>query len=876
MSTPLYRYMKERGSTFYAFPSSSMHKNPKFSKFTLLNIPNKIEDIRFDFEKENFNGTPFQIYTDDNNPVPKFSDQLIESLRNYVANHDTIMRDSKINTQEGFYNVEEKQTPSEVIFWKWLKKMGAIEFEPAEHKIDWDKNHPDFDNPNSDTISNTDYFRKYLWKEREPKEYAIQYIEYQHDPSDINNNIARLIVSYPARLKVGDKIILSGNIGTELTPDIEYEIIQFDENEDNSRDIYIKDSNITVDVTDPTGSLILSYSKVVQYIGEINAVSEVRTATKDETEILAYIPHQAGSTPSVLFTSKVDTNYYPNVELPILPEQIQTEIRGAEKLESPIRKYPNNFPGLYFGQFDTPNKTYLASDGDKIRYSGEYFGILRNNNIGLSEEDYVELLSEFDDTNLDGINIDFDLEHYLKMSFTDEQVGYNFDEFNQVIINGQEPQSFEYNAILWYYEIEGDNEDDTNLYTNLYGITFLNNPDNDDDSDGTYITPYKKLINNDEHDGLSYKHVLNISTSIDNDTSTMSFDPTTVHNTFGFDLYQNIMSNVAKLNESFINIINEFLRINSDMNNIKSIVYSQVDINELKFKIQNLEELLRLYERYQFVDTESVKVISDYSGVYPTLSFQINHVEYANIYNITMQDIYDYKVANNENYLIEIPNTNKVLARITNNDTTNFGELGIVLEKDLNYKQSLEVSIDADGAFFSNEFRIYIKVLNTDTTEYEDVELLDNIFLPTDIADNTPNNVVYSTAYYNDTHTSHSVHQIQVSGDTINDFDKTAVYTTGKNNFGKLNYDEQVLIDNFKVVDDNGNIKDFTGVYSINQTPQYHNDEYFVIDLVSLGYTLISNPTIRIIKGYNIKITRVNDDNTALLSDKYLIEKTYI
>jgi hypothetical protein len=145
MATPLYRFMKEKGSTFYAFPSSSMHKNPKFSKFVLLHIPNKIEDIRFDFEKENLNGTPFKFYTDGINPVTKYSDQLIESLRNYVANHDTTMRDSKTNSTSGFYNIEEKQTASEIIFWKWLKKMRAIDFEVAKHNVDWNKNFPDFD-----------------------------------------------------------------------------------------------------------------------------------------------------------------------------------------------------------------------------------------------------------------------------------------------------------------------------------------------------------------------------------------------------------------------------------------------------------------------------------------------------------------------------------------------------------------------------------------------------------------------------------------------------------------------------------------------------------------------------------------------------------
>lgn len=874
MSTPLYRYMKERGSTFYAFPSSSMHKDPKFSKFVLLNIPNKIEDERLDFEKENFNGTPFEIYTDDNNPVQNYSEQLIESLRNYVANHDATMRNSKLNNQQGFYNINEKQTPSEIIFWKWLKKMNAISFEVCEHKIDWDKNNPDFENPNADTVSNTDYFRKYLWKEREIKSYAIEYIEYQGVVTGVSNNTVRLNISYPARFKVGEKIILTGDVGTELSINTEYEILKFDENGDNTRDIYIEDTNVNVDVYNPSGEVSLSYHKVVQYVGEINAISDVRTSTKDETEVIAYIPHHAGSTPSILFTSRFDTNYYPGIELPILPEQIQTEILGAEKLESPIRQNPNDYPGLYYGQFDTSNKTYLASDGDKLRYSGDYFGINRNNNIGLSEDDHIELLSEFNEDNLDGINIDFDLNHYLKMTFSDDQVGFNFDEFNQAIINDIEPQDFEYNAVLWYYEVDSDTENDTNTYTNLYGITFLNNPDNDDDLDNTRITPYKKLVNNDEHDGLSYKHVLNVSTSIDNDTSTLSFDPTSVSNTFGFDLYQNVMSNMSKLNESFINIINEFLRINTEMNDIKSVVYSQVDINEIKIKLQNLEDLLRLYEKYQFVDTESVSILTDYSGSYPTLSFNINHIEYANMYNLTSTDINNYYISNNSIYPITVPNSNKLLINIINDDTTSYSNLGIILSKNLKYKQVIDINISADNAYYSKEFKIYVNETN-DLNEEVETELINNIFLPSDIGYKSVDTIIYNTAYYNNNSIEQNVHSIDISGYTINDNDLTVINTVGKNIFGNSTYNQKVFIDNFKVLNNSNNeIIDLSDIYYINQSN--YNDDYFLLDLETVGYTLLSNPVIRIIKNYKIRITKISEDDTLPINERYLIEKTYI
>lgn len=91
---------------------------------------------------------------------------------------------------------------------------------------------------------------------------------------------------------------------------------------------------------------------------------------------------------------------------------------------------------------------------------------------------------------------------------------------------------------------------------------------------------------------------------MDNDTSSLAFDPLTLNNTFGFDLYNNLMSNVAKLNESFVDIINEFVRMNTELNDVKSLVYSQVDMDLIKSKLKNMEDLLKLYSTYQFVSPD--------------------------------------------------------------------------------------------------------------------------------------------------------------------------------------------------------------------------------------------------------------------------------
>jgi len=868
MSTPLYKRMKDKGSTFYAFPLTSMHPNPKFTKFTLLNIPNKIENKRLDFEYEDFNGITFDIYTDTLDPVAPYQDSLIESLRNYVANHDTIERDSRISTTKDFYNIDERQTPTEIIFWKWLRKLKVIDFEVAHHAVDWDKNMDDFENPNADTLTNTDYFRKLLWTERQVVEYGMETID------SGGGSIAMVTISFAANFRVGDEVIFDGNgLGTDIITGQTYTLTQVDEVSATETIIYFVQQINTV-VNDPIGSVKLNYSKVVQYIGEINAMSDVQTARKDETEVTAYIPHQAGSSPTVLFSTRDDQNYYPGLELPIMPSQIQTEIKGAENLDSPIRQNPGDYPGWYYGQFDTIGKTYMASSGDKIRYSGDYYGVLRNNNVGISDDNFTFLMSEFDSTNLDGINMDFNLEHYLKMSITDEQVGFNFDEFNQLTIDGQEPQDFEYNAILWYYELDGNDVNDENIYTNLYGITLLNNPKNNE-TDPTYIEAYQKLVSNDEHDGLSYIHTLNLSTSVDNDTSSMSFDPLAINNTFGFDLYSNVMANVAKLNESFTNIITTFTNINEDLNDMKSIIYTQTDIDLIKSKLKNLEELLKLYEQYQFVDSETVSITTNFGGVYPTISFNIKNVEYSDIVNINTSDIFNYKVATGNEFNVEVPDSNKLLVRVTNNDITNYSTMGILLDKDLAFKQSAELYFDSASGYYSNNLLISINYDNDNVGGVVKTTLIDNFYVPTDIGDYIPGDITYNKSYYNDTYVSHNINLLNTEG--TEPLIYTILYPTEQNVMGSATYQEKVYMESFKFVDDlSGELIDLSGMYEVGTTEADFNQVSFKILLNTYDMTSVGIPKVYLPKAIKFIITRVDESNTSSIEDRYLIQKIYL
>jgi hypothetical protein len=144
VSTPLYKSLKQNGTTFYAFPGAtedislsfqSDNQKMYFSKFVLLNIPKQItqgnailnnDPVRLDFE-DVFPGPQSSVPSNEIRTLSpsqpgNFKDQLIQSLRNYVANHEVVIKNSKIGPNDYFYDNTQLPTVSEQVFWKWAKK----------------------------------------------------------------------------------------------------------------------------------------------------------------------------------------------------------------------------------------------------------------------------------------------------------------------------------------------------------------------------------------------------------------------------------------------------------------------------------------------------------------------------------------------------------------------------------------------------------------------------------------------------------------------------------------------------------------------------------------------------------------------------------
>ena len=889
-STPLFKSLKSAGTSFYAFPGaaediSAAYQNSNykmyFSKFALLNLP-----------KQDLVGTQSKIYFDfgtfsksvNATPPTSFGDQVVESLRNYVANQEVVIRESRKNNTQYYYDTNALETTTEKIFFKWCKSLNVIDFEPAIPDDEYFSNISEFQRNN---LNDVEYFQEYLWKERE----VIAWDSIYYDGS---TGLTEIEFTGNTNFKVGDKvriynvsnsIIYNGGLaGSNSDQGIISTISNIVPSGATQGQI------ITVDIItnnfsrtmETTGQVELVYNRLVQYIGEVSGISNVQEANRSYTEVYAHVPDHTGQTPDILFRTMTDVNYKPSLTFPILPSQYQPEIIGAELFNSPIVSTPQNYPGSYFAQFDTLDFTYETATGDSLRRSGNYYGVKGDINVPV-----------IDGSTIDGINLDFDSSHYVKMNIYN-QVLTNFDQFNALEVNNLPPSDFEFNAILWYYTVQKKDTNGTTITkSNLYGISFLDNPENNTvDSDNKLKFPvYKKLVSNGQQDGTSYAFSLNLNFNISNDNPQQSYNPEAINSLFSMNLFNQAMSRLSSTNDSFLNLISEQGAIKEEVDYLKQMFYTQTDLNTINAKISNLENLLRLYSTMQIISNESIGV-SNNPGTPTTISLYNRETSYDRIDTIKTTDLYkidgiipmNMTVVDNKNFLLVVNNNDNVDINMPNDD-----RLTIVLDRDLSYKQSFEVYINGDSNASQNKkLDIYINsnvpsTTSTTSTVVSEVLLIGNIDLPVFFNSTTqlPNSAYLWKDFNFDIDFSQTIQynvgdilEVPLSGNT-----------TIINN--SIKQGDTFVLNNFYV--GTSSIFDFSGQYKVDSvggsTSSYiYLDATSNTDLVayctasSLPFyihatssTLLSNtPYFSLNKGKKIKVTRISDSDVSL-SEKYNI-----
>lgn len=913
-STPLYKSLKSKGTTTYVFPSaaediSAAYNNSNykmyFSKFALLNFP-----------KQNLVSSKGKVVMDFDNtfhhssnaiPASTFKEQIVESLRNYVANQEVVIKESRLNTKEYFYDTNVLSTISEKVFFKWAKNVNLIDFEPATPSDEYFNNLTAFQR---NSLTDDEYFPEYLWRERKINSYTITgYCEYN------NEAILGLIISKTTNLRVGDFINLSNveddtlkNIpqlkGCDTSDGVNIKIYGIITNSDGSQIIALSNTSYNSDTVNVNaGDVHLIYNRFVQYIGEITGISNVQEANRNYTEVYAHIPDSGGSTPDILYRTTYDDNYAPNLSFPIIASQIQPEIMGAESFTSPIVSSPQSYPGSYYAQFDTADYEYDVATGDELRRSGKYFGI---------KGDINNYQYTYDDSNrstIDGISMDFDYSHYVRMNLAKKIIN-TFDEFNELEINNEPPKDFEFNAILWYYTVEKTESDGTTSTSyNLYGISFFDNPDNNEISgeEGVRFPVYKKLVATDEHDGTSYAFSLNLNFNIINDNPQPTYNPEAINSLFSMNLFNTAMSRLASTNDSFIKMLTNYNNLVDDISDLKQMIYTTTDINTINAKITNLESLLKMYSTMQISDTNSIKVTTSngtpaYMSLYSITPHYdiINTVKTSDMYSSTNIISYNVDVPENRSFMINVINNDTTNINITNNDN-----LKILLNTELNLYQVADFHIDADTSATQNKkLDICINITDTYNATTEAI-LLGDIDLPIycySTYDNSGNTIVSMNSAYSQTRFPFT---IDLSKDILYDTSTgyLKLYLSGNYNIMKNSVNiGDVLVLNDLFINYSNVVYDFSSQYMIaNITTNDTNSEFVVYLDINSNEALVNfcsdandlnknylhhvtddgnvYPELNTIpyfgfnKGIDIRVICINTNTSLNIADRYVIEK---
>lgn len=720
MITPTYKPLKQNGTTLYVFPSVSEDKNFEtqtenyrmyLSHFVLVNFPKQVIGKTFDIENTfEQNGTSIT--------PASFKDQLVESLRNYVANHETVIRNSKINATDFYYDTFEPYTTTEKIFWKWCKSLGIIDLETADNVNEYFGADTKYNS--NGPVGNVDYFREYLWKERSSIVYDVVNVALSVPGITIPSVLPALTVgtqhctiqfTASTKFEPGDYLLLNiGGIDVAPGYSVSQSLLKVVGLATtvtlNDTVIVEVDAGVLIADFGTIGDLEAynSYERFVQFISEITGVNNVQLPDKAYTETFAYISHQHGQIPYALWNTMNDNNYKPNSLFPILASEIQAEIQGGENPNNPILTNPTNYPGDIWGQFDTPSFEYETQTGNVNKRYGNYYGVSALNNISPTL-----LYPDFDGSVTDGLCLNLNINDYA------QPVSYvypieSFNEFCATSFNNIAPKDFEFNAVLWYYTIEDVTGNNVRSATNLYGVEFLDTPENDVLFAKTKIPSVKKLVSNGYQDGNAYTFTIDTNITIDTDTPVPTFDPDKVYSMFGMELFYEALTRLTYFNDKLTYFVNSNMALTQKVDNLTGLVYNQQSLESIRARMNNLEALLNVYSTLQIGDSDAIVPYLDTSVNPPVVRLNSIDKQYGFVYQYDTKDMYTefinlssltqitqiekiVPVVNGKDFLVVVNNNDNSVPAVPYDKTIMQDKLSLVIDKDLNYKQKIDLIV---------------------------------------------------------------------------------------------------------------------------------------------------------------------------------------
>jgi len=552
-ATPLIKRIQNTGGSFYTFPSAAEDLNLaigedssvkfRFSRFGLLNIPNiknttlgdgttaypaqYSNTIRLDAIPGAYDLMQGDITVDKNV-------QFAESFQNYCLNlESTILASSS-------YDSSAYETVSERVFFKWLKEVGSIRFQPE----------------NSTALSD---------------------VRFSEEPND-----------------------------------------------------------------DSKG-----YSRVVQYIGNIDYVDKYSGSENAYNSVYVHVPLETGNTPSVLFKTVSDDNYEPGKTYYRLDEDENSElILGREigdshpdglslisfydndsGIDANVTTLNSNGPTLFRKNLDENGNTISLDAEDSAYKINDWWYLGDNPSVLTSTNSFLLESSQFNDSSnddlaiynynddatdlnggstrflrsrLDGIEIDFDAQSYSSID--------NLRSFDSLVdvARSSASKSYKFNAILLYYDLYENIESvdaDGNLVvsdevkaTNLFGVLFLDRFRSEIDN-GYGISRFEKCKPNEEFNlnGNSFGFRLNFKVNLNTanpgvETEVQISDS----NTLSMDIFHDTLLEMSKVSNNLVDYNKTLLTIEQRLRDLEEIstLLGPNSVAQLNDKIDEIAEFL--------------------------------------------------------------------------------------------------------------------------------------------------------------------------------------------------------------------------------------------------------------------------------------------
>ena len=365
-----------------------------------------------------------------------------------------------------------------------------------------------------------------------------------------------------------------------------------------------------------------SYSKVVQYIGEIDIVNSYKGKENSYSELYLHVPNNVGSTPYILFKSIDDSNYKPNMTIthsPDLPEDRETIVGRHYSDTHPQGLSLNAFYDLddstvlleqatYAGSTYTAQNWFQGTLNNSYYTDGTYdapsaawkYNTAVNKKIKKSKTNSgVTTTINYTRSTLDGVCVDFSLTDYLVAA---QNAKTSFSGLNDINVQNK---NFDFNTVLVYYDVI-DPVTKVLKAKNLYGILFLNKiQSNGLEFEIPRLAKYKpdplSKIN-----GNSYAFKLNVK--FDTSIEDVAVEPVKNINAnagFSLDLFTDLMNRFQTVAINQEAKLTQFTQLQTDWEKAKSSLLTTSKTSDIESRLSSLEKAL-LANSALFLNTKNV------------------------------------------------------------------------------------------------------------------------------------------------------------------------------------------------------------------------------------------------------------------------------